>query len=71
MYINYEWKVSFPEMPMLKSFRHGEEIRIELAKNLVKIVIIEQNRGESHLFVRKAFYNEVDKMNKKLSDLVV
>lgn len=38
---------------------------------LAKIIIIEKNRGENFLFLHKVFYNEVDKMNKKLSDLVV
>ena len=26
--LNYQWKVSFPDMPMLKSFAHGQEVKI-------------------------------------------
>ena len=44
-------------MPMLKSFLHGEQIRIELSQNLVKIIIIENHHEQDYLFNRKKFYN--------------
>lgn len=40
MFLYFNWKVSFPEMPMLKSFTHGEEIKISLTPSLARIVII-------------------------------
>lgn len=55
--LTYQWKISFPDMPMLRSFVHAEEVRIELQQDLVNVKITENNRGESHLFVRKTFYN--------------
>lgn len=52
-------------MPMLKSFRHLENIKVILeGANQVEIVIIEKHREDSHLFVRKIFFSEIDKMNK-------
>lgn len=56
---------------MLKSFAHSEEIKIELTQDVVKVAITEANRGESHLFVRKTFYNEIPPMNEKLVKLIV
>lgn len=58
-------------MPMLKSFKHGESIRVELAPSSVKIIIIEMPHEDSYLFVRKKFYSEIYKMNKNLSDFIV
>ena len=58
-------------MPMLKSFAHGQEVKIQLAQEVVKISITELNRGESHLFIRKTFYNEITPMNEKLVNLIV
>ena len=28
LFVEYQWKITFPEMPMLKSFKHGESVRI-------------------------------------------
>lgn len=58
-------------MPMLKSFAHGQEVKIDLLPDNVRINITEANRGESHLYVRKTFYNEVTAMNEKLINLIV
>jgi len=69
--LHYQWKVSFPDMPMLRSFAHGQEVKIDLLADNVRINITEANRGESHLYVRKTFYNEVTAMNEKLINLIV
>lgn len=57
-------------MPMLKSFQHGQSIRIEITESIVNMVVIERKREEESLFARKKFYSEIDKMNKKLSDFI-
>lgn len=44
---------------MLKSFRHKEEVRIELGANSVRIIVVEQHREEAYLVLRKKFYSEV------------
>ena len=38
--LKYEWKVSYPEMPMQKSFCHHQENIIDSASEILKITIL-------------------------------
>jgi glutamate 5-kinase len=65
------WKVSYPDFPILQSFIHSEVITVTLIDTLTKITIFERPRTEQHLHMKTIFYNEIEAMNKNLSDYIV
>lgn len=70
IFLDYIWKISFPEAPLLKSFNHSQSMRLEIQANEVKMIVNQKIREEETLFVRKKFFNQVDKMNENISKFI-
>jgi hypothetical protein len=54
--LKYEWKISFPESPMLHSFKHHQEIRLENISKDLRIRVITAKYYEEQLYIKNKFY---------------
>lgn len=54
--LSYEWKVCFPDTPLLHSFKHNQKVYIEGINKELQIRIITDNYHEEQLFIRSKFY---------------
>ena len=71
IFLDYEWKVSFPKDQMLKSYRYSQFLKIDLNQEVIKVSIIQKKKEEEQLFIRKIFYSEIDSLNKNICNFAV
>lgn len=69
--LNYEWKVCFPDSPMLHSFKHSQKVHIEGIYKELRVRIATARLTEEQLFIRNKFYREVEEMNDRLAKFIV
>ena len=46
IFLDYLWKISFPETPLLKSFNYGQNVRLEITPNAIKMVLKHKKKEE-------------------------
>lgn len=68
--LTYEWKISFPQSPMLHSFKHSEKVRIENISKAMRIKITIGHYYDEQLYIRSKFYKQIEKMNTGLLQYV-
>lgn len=54
--LTYDWKISFPESPMLHSFKYSEKIYIEGITKELKVKIVTGKSCEEQLYIKNKFY---------------
>lgn len=69
--MGYEWKVCFPDTPMLHSFKHSQRVFIEGGSKELQVRIVTAPLSEEQLFIRNKFYREIEEMNDRLAKFIV
>jgi hypothetical protein len=54
--LNYDWKISFPDSPMLHSFKYNEKVFIEGISKDFRVRIVTGKCCEEQLYIKTKFY---------------
>lgn len=67
----YDWKISFPDSPMLHSFKHSQKIYIEGINKQLRVKIVTGKCSEEQLYIKNKFYKQIEDMNTQITKFIV